>query len=123
MNLQRRVYANRGEKVVDLIIGVAVWHIVNIVLGIGFAVLSGVLMGVSNDPNVTSVTSILSTVLSCLPFLVNIALLIFFGLTRYWIALGMVGTFALYVILAICALVIFGAACFAILGSSSGMGF
>ena len=118
MNLQRKVYATRGEKFVDLIIGVVLWHIVNIVLGIGFALVSGLVTGVANDPNVTNIMSIVSTVLGCLPFLVNIALLIFFGLTRHWIALGMLATFAVYIILTICALVVFGVACFSILGSS-----
>lgn len=122
MKLQRKVYANRGEKVVDLLIGMGVWHIVNIVLGIGFAALSGVLTGVSNDPNLTSVIGMITMAASCVPFLINIALLIFFGLTRHWIALGMLGTFVFYLLITICLLVVFGAACFAMLGGMSGSG-
>ena len=115
MNLQRKVYATRGDKVVDLIIGVVIWHVVNIVLGAGFALASGLITGVTNDPNVANLMSIVSLVLGCLPFLVNIALLIYFGMTRYWIALGMLATFAVYVILAICALLFIGVACVSIM--------
>ena len=120
MNLQRKVYATRSDKVVDLVIGVVLWHIVNIVFGvilsIGFSFLSTFTNG---DANLSNTLNIFSTILGCLPFLINIALLIYFGLTRYWIALGMLGIFALYLLLTICALVVFGVACFSILGGTN----
>ena len=124
MKFQRKVYANNNEKVVDAIIGVVLWHLINIVLGVIFSIAFSAMASVPfGDANLSNTMNIISLVTGCIPFIFNVGLMIYFGLTRYWIALGMLGTFAAYLILTICLLVFFGAACFAILGGlgSSGL--
>ncbi len=121
MKLERKTYATRNQKVGDFVIGIALWHVtllifwlLNVGLGIGVSVL------LASNPDLIALASTATMLLSCLPFVAQIGLVIYFGLTRYWIALGMLATFALYFVLTLCAMIIFGAACFAILGGLSG---
>ncbi len=56
--------------------------------------------------------SILSPVLSFLPFLVNIAIAVYFAFTRQWIALGMLVAYASLIVLAVVAGIIASIVCF-----------
>ena len=59
--------------------------------------------------------------ISCLAYplqiLVNIGVIVYFALTRSWIAMGMLGTFAFLILLALVAGVIFSIICFATFGN------
>ena len=75
MNLQRRVYANRGEKVVDFVIGVVIWHVINIVLGVGLAFLGSMLAGTTiTGSGPSTLIESLNLVLGCLPFLLSLSI-------------------------------------------------
>jgi hypothetical protein len=125
MKLQRKTYSTRGEKIRDLVIGIVIWHAINIGLTILFflatTVLGGFVSGImtGNSAIWAQMGGLAATLLGCLPFLLNIAAMIYFGLTRYWIAIGMLGSFAFWFLISICLALIFGAACFAALSGST----
>jgi hypothetical protein len=59
-----------------------------------------------------SLFSVLLLIGYCLPFVVNIGLLVFFAFTRCWIALGMLSAIGALIALAVCASVVFLVYCF-----------
>jgi hypothetical protein len=126
MNLTRATYAERADKVRDFVIGYLGWFILN-------ALLNGVLFGVSliapaigssapdNFELYQTIQNVLVWVqLACngLLLLLNVGLIIYFALTRYWIALGALSAFATLLALALCAAIFVAVACFAIIASS-----
>jgi len=119
MNLQRKIYNTRGEKVLDFFIGFAGFFVVNGILWGLVSVVDSLLFGVA--ASATSVDSaaqyypILSLALYCGVFVLNIATLILLGLTRYWMALGILGAFTASIILAICASLLIGGLCFGLI--------
>lgn len=119
MKLERKVYENRAEKVGDFFIGVALCIGLNIVLWVA-ATLLGTLVGglFSSDSfgTVQSIGAIVVLILECIPFVINIGVIIYFGLTRYWIALGMLGAIALALLITACLV----AGCFLLIGGVSG---
>jgi hypothetical protein len=113
MKLERKVYETRAQKVGDLFIGVGLMIGVNIVFGVISALLAGAFSSLSSDSGVfQTISSILLFALYCVPFAVNIGLIIYFGLTRYWIALGMLSVIASGLLITLC----LSAACFVLLG-------
>lgn len=88
MKLQRKVYATRGEKVLDFVLGFAGWFLVNgLIYGCSIVILQAGLFDTSD--------SVLPVLLGLLPLLLNIAVVILFAFTRRWIALGILAAFAL----------------------------
>ncbi len=131
MALARKNYATRSEKTIDLIIGFDLWWgLLILIWVIRIAVLSALnAAGISPDVldfSSTSGTDAVFTVIQlavwCLPLLFNVGLLVFFGLTRYWIALGMLAAFAIALCLVVLAGVLATAACFVLIGGG-GAGF
>jgi hypothetical protein len=77
---------------------------------------------VFNAPDLTelfqSAAGILGLVLLCAPLIINLALLIRFAFTRYWIAIGAASAFAAVLLLTICAGIVWTVACFVLLSGS-----
>jgi hypothetical protein len=125
MKLQRKSYSTRKQKIGDLAIGIGLWHAINIGLVILFIVASSMLGGffegimTGNSAIWTQLGGLATTLLGCLPFLLNIGTMIYFGLTRYWIALGMLASFAFWFLLSICLALVFGAVCFAAMSGAT----
>jgi hypothetical protein len=65
----------------------------------------------------TSIPFIANCLLYPLTFLINIALLVYFILTRTWIGIGMLGTFGFLLLLGTVLGVIASVVCFATMGS------
>lgn len=118
MNLQRKTYNSSGEKALDFFIGFAGFFVINGILWGLLSVADGLLATVAppygNEP-ANTVVLIVSLTLYCGVFVINIAALILLGLTRYWMALGILGAFTASLILAICASLVVGGLCFALL--------
>ncbi len=121
MNLQRAVYETKAEKTKDFFIGVGLFIGLNVVLTGVIILLSYLASKVTTDLNVDildTVTALIGIVLYCLPLLLNLGVMIYFGLTRYWIALGMLGTFAALLLLTVIAGVVLTIWCFVALSNS-----
>jgi hypothetical protein len=114
MSIQRKMYETRADKVKDFFIGFLVFWGVNILFVLGLVGITAA-MGTlgSNDPTgiVSSIGGISWLITSVLPTLINLGLMIYFGITRIWIFWGMLGGFASGLLLATCLVV----ACFGVL--------
>ncbi len=122
--LTRKEYTDPAEKKRDFWIGVVIFFVLNIVLTLcqwgisaGFYTVSPSIVD-SNFPS-SPLFSILSWALLLMPWVINIALVIYFALTRSQIALGMVAGFGIALAIVICLGVIFTVWCFVALGSGS----
>ena len=92
MKLEKKEYTTRAEKQKDFAIGVGLFLCINLILAL--------LIYISY--NYSSVSAILASIRLCLSILalpINLGLLIYFSLTRGWIALGMSVIFAVLVLL------------------------
>jgi hypothetical protein len=122
MNLTRRTYQNRNEKTIDFLIGFGGWFVLNVIFaGVGFglvAALASVSSGYYYSESYNSLMSLLWVMLTCLPLLINIGAIIYFALTRYWIALGALAAFAGALLLTICLGSLIGAVCFTLLSGA-----
>ncbi|NUM43199.1 MAG: hypothetical protein HUU38_00720 [Anaerolineales bacterium] len=118
--MQRKIYETPGEKRKDFWIGFLGWFVLNIVMGLlGFAV-SLVLTPLASNVDFETSTTImnsLSLLVSCLPFVINIGLMVYFAFTRSQIAMGMLAAFGVVLFISICLGIIATAACFVVLGS------
>jgi hypothetical protein len=122
MNLTRKTYTTRNEKIIDFVIGFIGWFVLNGLLTVlvqavsaGLSLAGGALDG--GGSGVSDVTLIVIGLVGlCVPLLINIGLLVYFALTRYWIALGALAAFALSLVAVICLGVVLGVTCFAALG-------
>ncbi len=115
MKLQRKVYTTRQEKIIDLVIGIGVFMLVNVFMtGIGFGWTAVETAYSESIPSF--VTQAVSLILTVSPYILNLGLLVLFALWRHWIALGMVAAFAISLLLALCLAVIAGVACLWLLG-------
>ncbi|MGH2522153.1 MAG: hypothetical protein ACRDH2_06585 [Anaerolineales bacterium] len=123
MNLTRKTYLTRNEKIIDFVIGFVGWFVVNSVLGgivgVGLGLL-GSLTANSADPTLQNIVGVVSLALNCIPLIINLGALVYFALTRYWIALGALAAFGLVLVAVICAAVFLGVACLVILSGASG---
>jgi hypothetical protein len=127
--VQRHDYTTRNQKLVDFLLGFFGWYIINLVLFIALALLSGVVSGAVSeslldagiDPvTATDAIGIAGLVLQCLVLVANVGTLFYFGFTRYWIALGELAAFAFALLLVLCAALVFGAFCFVMLNQGTG---
>lgn len=125
MNLTRHTYATSGQKVLDFALGFFGWYLLNSLLwGCGQLMLALVIAPFTSTatPNtdlMATAVSVISMCITCVPMLANIGLLIYFGLTRYWITLGALSAFVLTTIMVLCLGILVGATC---LGVLSGVG-
>ena len=122
MKFTRKTYTTRREKVIDFVIGVVGWIVLNVILwGVAFALQAAgtSLVAQGLDPMIFNP---LSTGVTCVPLVINLVALIVLGLTRYWIALGALAAFAALQLLAICLGVIVGTICFVSLISMGNTG-
>jgi hypothetical protein len=114
MKLTKKEYTSREEKKKDFFIGVGVFIGLNVLLSV-LQVL--VMMALTYLPLSPGDEENIALGLSCLgnplQILVNIGAIIYFALTRNWIALGMLGTFGFLILLALVAGVIFSIICLA----------
>lgn len=121
MKLERKIYTTRNEKIIDFVIGFIGWFVLNtvfwVLLTFGMTGLFALVGSVpSSNSNLGDAVAIVGALLNCLPFFLNILVLIFFVFTRYWIALGILGAFGASLLIALCATVVFAAICFSALG-------
>jgi hypothetical protein len=96
MKLTTKTYDSRRQKNVDFLIGFAGWFILNFGLFLLFGNLGFSDLQNFNRPAILEDISLAA--LCLLPFL-NIVALIYFGLTRRWIALGALAAFALIIVI------------------------
>ena len=117
MSLQRKVYETRSQRTVDLFIGVGLMIGMNVVIQLLLSLLITGMGAFSGATGTTASTiyQLVLYVLYCVPFVLNIGLMIYFGLTRYWIALGMLAVIAAGLLIAL----LLSAACFVLLGAGS----
>jgi len=125
--MKRHEYTSSSQKTIHFLIGFFGWYIVNGVLWGGSQVVSSLVYGglQTSTPgtDVTSTSDLIGIaflVFSCVVLLLNLGTMIYFGFTRYWIALGELSAFASLLILAICASVAFLAICFTSFSGSGG---
>lgn len=123
MKLERKIYETRSQKVGDFFLGIGLFIGINVVFGavmsFGLGLVSALFSSISPDGTnavVSALSGLLMTVVYCLPLVVQIVALIYFGLTRYWIALGMLSVFAIGLLL----VVLLAAACFGMVALYSG---
>ena len=113
MKLTRHAYITRGEKVRDFFIGFGIWLLLNLVLGIGVPFVLGPALGDFKPTGLAGdILDWVAIALACLPWLLNLIALIYFGLTRYWIALGILGGFGLAFVVVICGFLFVAVLCF-----------
>jgi len=119
MNLERKVYESTSQKVIDFFLGVGLFIGLNIafsfIFGFGIGLLSSMATATTNDV-ITNVVGVLSIIAYGLPCLIHFGLMVYFGLTRYWIALGMLATIAVGLLLTL----LLVAACFGFIYVASG---
>ena len=116
--LTRKIYQTREQKRNDFIIGLLGWPVGNVILYVAgllgaFILMALVGMDTWNDL-ANSQWSILAV---ALPLLLNVAALIYLGVTRRWIAFGALAFLGALLLLTVCLAVIVGGLCFVILGS------
>lgn len=127
MNLKRHTYETRSQKIIDFVIGYIAWFVLNTL----FAVVTyGLVLGLAMLPSTTSTNSntdlwamlinLVGLVCSSIPWIVNIVLIIYFALTRYWIALGAIAAFVTAQLVALCLGLAFVGVCFAAMAGISG---
>ncbi len=123
MKLTRKIYATRGEKTIDFFVGFVGWFVLNGIIGGGaqlvITVLNNAFISVNNS-TAQSVVGVTGLVLGCIPFILNIGLIIFFAFTRHWIALGALGALVASLIIVICIATLIGGVCFALLAGAGG---
>lgn len=113
----RKDYSSPAEKKKDFWLGVGLFFLLNILLGLcSWGVLalfgySGALFNVSTS-TYSDLYSVLTCILGLLPWILNIGLVIYFAFTRNQIAYGMVAGFAIALLIVICLGVVFAAFCF-----------
>ena len=120
--LTKKIYITPAEKRRDFWIGVGLWWGLNILLsicqyGLTFGLAALLPVYINSDEPFYALISILSWLLTLLPWIINIGLIIYFAFTRSQIALGMLAGFGIALVIVICLGVIFAIWCFYALGS------
>jgi hypothetical protein len=90
-----KTYDSRRQRGVHFLIGFAAWLILNFGLFLLFGNLG---MSVSRGFDLPTIVEDISLAALCLLPLLNLVALIYFGLTRRWIALGALAAFGLIVL-------------------------
>ena len=113
MRLQKKVYETRAEKKKDFFIGVGGFFSLNVLLYLLSALATYLSQTITADIE-------FYFLMGCwyiLPFLANIGVVIYFALTRSWIAIGMLGAFGALILLALILSCITSVVCFVLYGS------
>lgn len=113
MTFARNTYLTRNAKIIDFVIGFIGWIVLNVLIAVfvqfivaGLSVAGGALDGGgSGVPD--GMLIVIGLVSLCVPLVVNVGLLLFLALTRYWIALGAAAAFVLALVVGLCAGVFF----------------
>jgi hypothetical protein len=116
MNLTRHTYTSRSEKTLHFLAGFFGWFILNVAIG-GVLSLAASLVSAavpSDNTNAQNIPGMVFLVLSCLVLLLNIGLLIYFGFTRYWIALGALAGFATGLLITLCLGLLLAGTCYVV---------
>lgn len=101
MKLEKKFYSTRAEKQKDLALGIGVFLGLNFLLYV-IGILVSMLLSASVPSEGRDFISLITiSFLNLLPFLINIGVLIYFALTRTWIALGMIATFGGLILLTV----------------------
>ena len=114
MKLERKIYETRSQKVGDFLLGIGLFIAINVVFGalmsFGLGLVSAFFSSASvgGRGGMSTLYNLLLTVVYCLPFVIHFVALIYFGLTRHWIALGMLAAFAIVLLIGL----LLAAACF-----------
>lgn len=107
MKLKRKVYRTRSEKGTDLVLGIAIFIAINILLialvpfGLSIASQNGWLQN-----------SVFAAFFFGLACLVHFGAIIYFALTRSWVAMGILSSFALVLAVTLIFGAVFSAVCF-----------
>lgn len=115
MKLTRKTYTTRNEKIIDFAIGfvgIIIFNAVMWLINFGIAMLFPLLVrfALHNDA-VWNLAIGAGLIFPLAQLLINLALLIFFALTRKWIAAGMLAFLVLLFVVALCGGLLVAAAC------------
>lgn len=114
MKLTKKEYTSSAEKKKDFFLGVGIFIGLNVLLYVLQLLL---MMALTYLPLPSGDAETISFSLSCLAYplqiLANIGVIVYFALTRNWIALGMLGTFGFLILLTLVAGVIISVICLA----------
>jgi hypothetical protein len=126
MNLTRHTYTTRTQKINDFVIGFIGWFILNVIAGGALTTVTSLLVPLFAT-DTSAVNGIVQTIipyviagLNCLVLLLNLGALIYFGFTRYWIALGALTALAIGLLLTMCLGALIGVLCYSILAGMGG---
>jgi hypothetical protein len=82
MNFSRHLYTSTREKIVHAFLGLILFLVLNVAaVALFLGLISGPLAETWNTANGTAAYGLMT-------LLLNVGLLIYFGFTRYWVALG-----------------------------------
>jgi hypothetical protein len=81
MKLSRHVYTSLSEKIIHAVLGLVLFFLLNVALVALFLLLISTASGTWNNATGQAAYGLMG-------LLLNVGLLIYFGFTRYWIALG-----------------------------------
>lgn len=114
MKLERKIYSTRREKVTDFIIGAVIFILLNgLIFGLSYLLERASSSNTfQNNQFLENLAALLYILNFCWPWVLNILAIVFFALTRHWIALGMVGIIAILFSLTMMAIVLSLVACF-----------
>jgi hypothetical protein len=115
MNLPTKTYETQREKQIDFAIGFVSWFVLNAIMAGLVIVLSGALADsapVDYRTNDQQLRDTLLAAINCIPWVLNLAALIFFGIKRAWIAIGMLGAFGFVFLCVLLAGIAVAAVCF-----------
>ena len=92
-----KVYWSRGEKVADFFLGMGLWYILNAIYFVAmfFITLSATASNIRMDTAVTIIFGII-------PLVLNLAILIFLGFKRRWMALGALASIGVVFFIGLC---------------------
>ncbi len=101
MKLKKKVYTSRREKIKDFAIGAAIFIGMNFILLIFSIALTRTVAGLIESPRglIGELYEIVFTFSCAITLLSNVAFMVYFGLIRAWIGIGMVGTFVILLLL------------------------
>ncbi len=105
MNLKRKVYETRSEKIGDFLGGAGLSVCLSVILwcvvGFGLSSLVEPIVSVIGNNSIQGLTGVPGGIIIFgLPCLIQIGLIIYFGLTRHWVALGIASAIALGLLIA-----------------------
>ena len=82
MNFSRHIYTSTREKIVHAVLGLILFFVLNVAsVALFLLLISSALADTWNSANGTAAYGLMT-------LLLNVGLLIYFGFTRYWVALG-----------------------------------